>query len=107
MNASNSSFPTLVENALVVTVLMLFGWSPDTTASITGGVDAVFDTVTPTAVDVVMLFFASRARAANVWVVFVAVVAFPAIVHWAGRTSPPHGGAPGPDMQPDDPDVLG
>ena len=64
MNASSSSFPAVVENALVTTVVAALARSPNAVAS-TLGPTAPLTTVTVTAADVPVLLAASRATAVN------------------------------------------
>src|SRR2546423_918561 len=89
MNASSSSFADVVENVPVTSVVALFDRFTDLIASMTGGVDATFETVTVTPADVVVFPAASRARADRVWLPLATLVEFHAIWYGATVTSVP------------------
>src|SRR5882672_9551774 len=89
MSASSSSLAAVVENAPDTSVVALFDRLTDLIASMTGGVEATFETVTVTAADVVWLPAASRARAASVCEPFDAAVEVQAMVYGAVVTSAP------------------
>src|SRR2546422_657399 len=89
MNASSSSLAAVVENAPDTSAVALFDRLTDLIASMTGGVEATFETVTVTAAEVVWLPAASRARAASVCEPFDAAVEFQAMVYGAVVTSAP------------------
>src|SRR5207245_9850135 len=90
MNANSSSLAAVVENAPDTSVVALLDRLTDLMASMTGGVEATFETVTVTAAEVVWLPAASRARAASVCEPFDAAVEFQAaIVYGALVTSVP------------------
>ena len=80
MNASSNSLADVVEKAPETRVVALVDRFTDLTASMTGGPVATFDTVTETAVDVVWLPAASRARADSVCAPLATLVEFQAIV---------------------------